>query len=65
MIKKYFANYFMHNLDVTFDLASNGMTVHQKRSEPWKITLVDTGEMSGTGGFFVLSPRVIDYDRVR
>jgi glucose-1-phosphate cytidylyltransferase len=50
LIKEYFANYFLHNSDVTFDLANNGMTVHQKRSEPWKITLVDTGETSGTGG---------------
>ncbi len=50
MIKEYFANYFLHNADVTFDLADNSVTVHQKTAEPWKVTLVDTGEESGTGG---------------
>jgi glucose-1-phosphate cytidylyltransferase len=50
VIKEYFANYFLHNSDVTFDIEKNNMIVHQKRSEPWKITLVDTGENSGTGG---------------
>jgi len=50
VIKEYFANYFLHTSDVTFDMESNEMTVHHKRSEPWRVTLVDTGEGSGTGG---------------
>jgi len=50
LIKEYFANYFLHMADVTFDLAENRMEVHQKASEPWKVTLVDTGEQSQTGG---------------
>ena len=50
LIKEYFANYFLHMADVTFDLAHNRMEVHQKASEPWKVTLVDTGDDSQTGG---------------
>lgn len=50
MIKEYFANYFLHMSDVTFDMASNKMEVHQQYSEPWKVTLVDTGEKTATGG---------------
>ncbi len=50
IIKEYFANYFLHQSDVTFDMANNEMTVHEKRAEPWKITLVDTGDSSMTGG---------------
>jgi glucose-1-phosphate cytidylyltransferase len=50
MIKEYFANYFLHMSDVTFDMASNKMQVHQQYAEPWKVTLVDTGEHSMTGG---------------
>jgi glucose-1-phosphate cytidylyltransferase len=50
MIKEYFANYFLHTADVTIDLSSNALEVHQKRSEPWKITLVDTGATTMTGG---------------
>ena len=50
LIKEYFANYFLHMSDVTFDLQSNRMEVHQKRAEPWTITLVDTGDSSMTGG---------------
>ena len=50
VIKEYFANYFLHMSDVTFDMSSNEMKVHQKRAEPWSITLVDTGEASMTGG---------------
>lgn len=50
MIKEYFANYFLHNSDVTFDLKNNEMTVHNTFSEPWKVTIVDTGENSMTGG---------------
>jgi len=50
MIKEFFANYFLHTSDVTFDLAQNSMSVHQTYAEPWKITLVDTGEDTLTGG---------------
>jgi glucose-1-phosphate cytidylyltransferase len=50
MIKEYFANYFLHMSDVTYDVQNNSMHVHQKRAEPWKITLVDTGENTMTGG---------------
>jgi glucose-1-phosphate cytidylyltransferase len=50
LIKEYFANYFLRMSDVTFDLATNKMDVHRKSSEPWKITLIDTGENTMTGG---------------
>lgn len=50
MIKEYFANYALHMSDVTFDLRTNEMIVHKGRAEPWKITLVDTGDNSLTGG---------------
>ncbi|HJW57956.1 MAG TPA: glucose-1-phosphate cytidylyltransferase [Burkholderiaceae bacterium] len=50
VIKEYFANYFLHMSDVTFDMRSNRMEVHQKRAEPWNITLIDTGDESMTGG---------------
>jgi glucose-1-phosphate cytidylyltransferase len=50
LIKEYFANYFLHTSDVTFDLAKNGMEVHQRNAEPWRVTLVDTGENTMTGG---------------
>jgi len=50
VIKEYFANYFLHTSYVTFDMAHNRMEVHQKRAEPWKVTLVDTGDDSMTGG---------------
>lgn len=50
VIKEYFSNYSLHLSDVTFDLSSGEVLVHRKRSEPWKITLVDTGENSMTGG---------------
>lgn len=50
VIKEYFSNYFMHMSDVTFDMNSNSMHVHQKRAEPWTITLVDTGDDTMTGG---------------
>ncbi len=50
MIKEYFANYFLHMSDVTFDITQNKMEVHQKFAEPWKITLVDTGLETMTGG---------------
>ena len=50
LIKEYFANYFLHMSDVTFDMRKNNMEVHHKRAEPWKVTLVDTGELTMTGG---------------
>jgi glucose-1-phosphate cytidylyltransferase len=50
MIKEYFANYFLHMSDVTFDMRENRMEVHQQHSEPWRVTLVDTGENTMTGG---------------
>ena len=50
LIKEYFANYFLHMSDVTFDMRSNRMEVHCKRAEPWNVTLVDTGDDSMTGG---------------
>ncbi|MDC8784097.1 glucose-1-phosphate cytidylyltransferase [Roseateles koreensis] len=50
VIKEYFANYFLHMSDVTFDMRENRMDVHHKRAEPWKVTLVDTGDESMTGG---------------
>src|SRR3954469_9262768 len=50
VIKEYFANYFIHNSDVTFHLAENRIDVHQRKAEPWHVTLVDTGEKTQTGG---------------
>ena len=50
IIKEYFNNYFLHMSDVTFEMSKNEMIVHQKKAEPWKITLVDTGEFTMTGG---------------
>lgn len=50
LIKEYFANYFLHMSDVTIDMKSNEMQVHHKNAEPWKVTLVDTGEKTLTGG---------------
>ena len=50
VIKEYFANYFLHSSDVTFDMTTNHMEVHSRKAEPWKVTLVDTGESTLTGG---------------
>jgi glucose-1-phosphate cytidylyltransferase len=50
VIKEYFANYFLHMSDVTFDMVNNKMEVHQQKAEPWRVTLVDTGENTMTGG---------------
>lgn len=58
LIKEYFANYFLHMSDVTFDMANNRMVVHEKHAEPWKVTLVDTGDSTMTGGRL---KRVADY----
>jgi glucose-1-phosphate cytidylyltransferase len=58
VIKEYFANYFLHTSDVTFRMKENVMEVHQRRAEPWNVTLVDTGDASMTGGRLL---RVRDY----
>ena len=58
VIKEYFANYFLHMSDVTFDMTNNHMEVHQQNAEPWKVTLVDTGDNTLTGGRL---KRVADY----
>jgi glucose-1-phosphate cytidylyltransferase len=50
MIKEYFANYFLHTSDVTFDIAENKMSVHRKHADPWIVTLIDTGDTTATGG---------------
>jgi glucose-1-phosphate cytidylyltransferase len=58
VIKEYFANYFLHMSDVTFDMSNNRMEVHQQKAEPWRVTLVDTGDDTLTGGRL---KRVADY----
>lgn len=58
LIKEYFSNYFLHMSDVTFDMTENHMEVHHRKAEPWKVTLVDTGEDTQTGGRL---KRVADY----
>ena len=63
VIKEYFANYFLHMADVTFDLAANAMQVHHKATEPWKVTLIDTGEASQTGGRLKRVQRYVDGER--
>jgi glucose-1-phosphate cytidylyltransferase len=60
LIKEYFANYFLHMSDVTFDMRNNRMEVHHKRAEAWNVTLIDTGDESMTGGRLL---RVADYVR--
>lgn len=50
MVKEYFANYFLHQCDVTIDIANNDMQIHSNKAEPWKITLLDTGKDTMTGG---------------
>jgi glucose-1-phosphate cytidylyltransferase len=58
VIKEYFANYFLHMSDVTFDMTANTMEVHHKKAEPWRVTLVDTGDATQTGGRI---KRIADY----
>lgn len=60
VIKEYFANYFLHNSDVTFDMAANTMQVHHQKAEPWKVTLVDTGDTTLTGGRLRRVARYLD-----
>jgi glucose-1-phosphate cytidylyltransferase len=62
LIKEYFANYFLHQSDVTFDLAENRMEVHERHAEPWRVTLVDTGEATMTGGRLKRVARFLDDD---
>jgi glucose-1-phosphate cytidylyltransferase len=59
-IKEYFANYFLHMSDVTFDMRNNEMTVHKNNAEPWHVTLVDTGEHTMTGGRLKRIARYVD-----
>jgi len=58
VIKEYFANYFLHMSDITIDMSTNSIEVHNKKAEPWKVTLVDTGEATQTGGRL---KRIADY----
>lgn len=58
VIKEYFANYFLHTSDITFDMGSNRMEIHRRHAEPWRVTVVDTGEETMTGGRL---RRVADY----
>jgi glucose-1-phosphate cytidylyltransferase len=62
MIKEYFANYFLHMSDVTFDLKNNSMEVHEQKAEPWRVTLVDTGELTMTGGRLKRVRQYLDED---
>jgi glucose-1-phosphate cytidylyltransferase len=64
VIKEYFANYFLHMSDVTFNLSENKMQVHNRRAEPWNITLVDTGENSMTGGRLARVANYIQQDEL-
>jgi glucose-1-phosphate cytidylyltransferase len=62
MIKEYFSNYFLHMSDVTLDIAANSMEVHQHSAEPWRVTLVDTGEATQTGGRLKAVSRYLQAD---
>jgi glucose-1-phosphate cytidylyltransferase len=62
LIKEYFANYFLHMSDVTFDMQRNQMEVHQRKAEPWRVTLVDTGEDTMTGGRLKRVSRYLEGD---
>ncbi len=62
MIKEYFANYYLHGSDVTVDLGSNEIVYHSTRSEPWRVTLVDTGDATLTGGRLLRAPQFLDPD---
>lgn len=61
-VKEFFANYFLHTSDVTFDMRSNRMEVLERHTEPWRVTLVDTGELSMTGGRLARIRRYIEED---
>ncbi|QLG87389.1 glucose-1-phosphate cytidylyltransferase [Chitinibacter bivalviorum] len=60
LIKEYFSNYFLHMSDVTIDIANNSIEVHERKSEPWRVTLVETGEHSMTGGRLKRVARYLD-----
>jgi glucose-1-phosphate cytidylyltransferase len=62
VVKEYFANYFLHTSDVTFDMINNRMEVHERHAEPWRVTLVDTGESTMTGGRLKAVERFINDD---
>src|SRR3954467_10836156 len=62
LIKEYFANYALHTSDVTFDMARGSMEVHESTTEPWRVTLVDTGEATQTGGRLRRVARYLDGD---
>ena len=62
VIKEYFANYFLHMSDVTFDMSTNVMQVHHRKAEPWRVTLVDTGESTQTGGRLKQVARYLQHD---
>jgi glucose-1-phosphate cytidylyltransferase len=62
IIKEYFANYFLHQSDVTIDLGSNSIEVHQKKAEPWRVTLLDTGDNTQTGGRLRRAAQYLDED---
>lgn len=62
VIKEYFANYFLHMSDVTFDMSTNEMQIHERFAEPWKVTLVDTGEDTMTGGRLKRIAKYLDKD---
>lgn len=62
-IKEYFANYFLHMSDVTFDISQNTMEVHNRYAEPWKVTLIDTGENTMTGGRLKRVKRYVENDQ--
>lgn len=62
VIKEYFANYFLHMSDVTIDMSRNAMEVHQRHAEPWRVTLVDTGDQTMTGGRLKRVARYLDPD---
>lgn len=62
VIKEYFANYFLHMSDITFDMSNNRMEVHQHYAEPWRVTLVDTGENTMTGGRLRRVRQYVEHD---
>ncbi len=62
IIKEFFANYFLHTSDVTFDMQNNTMQVHERHAEPWKVTLVDTGDSSMTGGRLKRVRQYVEHD---
>jgi glucose-1-phosphate cytidylyltransferase len=63
VIKEYFSNYFLHMSDVTFDMSKNNMEIHQRHAEPWRVTLVDTGDETMTGGRLKRVASYLDRDK--